>query len=190
MRGRTPVTTHRIVVQRDDDVAFPGFRALARTAALDTHDEDATLALQTVEASRSTLERHVLSGDPVVGPPHAAVPDQMREDELGRVDRYRETDPLGRENHGGVHADHLSARVEERAAGGAPIEHRPGAPGAHLRHLPASAWPRGVPGTGIGLAIRKEVVEAHGGEIGVRSEERRGTTLSFTVPLDPAEGFG
>lgn len=37
-------------------------------------------------------------------------------------------------------------------------------------------------GAGLGLAIAKEIVEAHGGEIGVVSREGIGSTFSFTLP--------
>ena len=38
-------------------------------------------------------------------------------------------------------------------------------------------------GSGMGLAIAKHIVEAHGGEIKVRSEEGKGSTFSFNLPV-------
>jgi heavy metal sensor kinase len=37
-------------------------------------------------------------------------------------------------------------------------------------------------GAGLGLAIAKQLVEAHGGKIWVQSEQGRGATFSFTLP--------
>jgi signal transduction histidine kinase len=44
-----------------------------------------------------------------------------------------------------------------------------------------------VPGTGLGLPGAREVVEQHGGEISVQSEEGHGSTFTVRLPLDPEE---
>lgn len=44
-----------------------------------------------------------------------------------------------------------------------------------------------VDGVGLGLSISKYIVEAHGGEIGVRSEPGSGSTFSFALPLTRKE---
>jgi two-component system sensor histidine kinase VicK len=38
-------------------------------------------------------------------------------------------------------------------------------------------------GTGLGLYISKQIITAHGGEISAQSEEGRGATVSFTLPI-------
>ncbi len=38
-------------------------------------------------------------------------------------------------------------------------------------------------GVGLGLSIVKEIVEAHGGEVNVRSEQGKGSIFEFSLPL-------
>ena len=68
----------------------------------------------------------------------------------------------------------------------------PGIPAAEHKRV-FKAFQRGInvengttKGAGLGLAICKGLVEAHGGRIWIKKKAVPGTTISFTIPLVPS----
>jgi signal transduction histidine kinase len=79
--------------------------------------------------------------------------------------------------------ERLIVSVEDRGGGIAPEDR---ARVFARRYRAENPLVPGLGDTGIGLAIAKALVEAHGGEIWVESHLQVGTTISFTLPLEPA----
>ena len=76
----------------------------------------------------------------------------------------------------------LEGRVEDDGAGVSPADQ------ARIfeRFYKADRTRTAGGGTGLGLAIARHIVEGHGGAIRVDSEEGRGATFAFTIPVSDA----
>ena len=84
----------------------------------------------------------------------------------------------------------LSAAREEGKIQCAVADNGPGIPAAQIPRLFGKFWQakRGDGrGVGLGLAIARGIVEAHGGTITVDSEEGKGSVFSFALPIWTAE---
>ena len=51
-----------------------------------------------------------------------------------------------------------------------------------------SAIDANVKGTGVGLSMARQIVQAHGGAIRLNSEIGRGSTFTIVLPVDEPEG--
>lgn len=80
------------------------------------------------------------------------------------------------------HQEHIEVTVEDRGQG-IPASHRQSIFERFQQVRASDASEKG--GSGLGLAICKAIIESHGGEIGVQSEEGMGSKFWFRVPLAP-----
>ncbi len=85
----------------------------------------------------------------------------------------------------------VSARIEGDALRVAIADTGIGIPPEHQGHIFTAFYQvqggnnREYPGTGLGLALSKRLVDLHGGTIGFESKPGRGTTFFFTLPMAP-----
>lgn len=66
----------------------------------------------------------------------------------------------------------------------------PGIPAGEVAHVWEELYrgrgARGVPGSGLGLALTQAIVQRHGGQIAVRSREGQGTVVTVRLPIRQA----
>ena len=114
--------THRLVVEGDDNVADSELATLCGPARLHRDQQHPGLILELLRPGDGAWDIHVLSANAEISAANPAILNQLSDDELRRVDRYRETDSLRRQNHGGVYADDFTSGIDQRSAGVAGIE--------------------------------------------------------------------
>jgi signal transduction histidine kinase len=145
----------------------------------------AELASHAVEAARPQAETKELVLDFGASGPTPVTGDRGRLEQvagnlIGNAIKFT---PSGGRVHVEVRSEEGSAVLEVADTG-------VGIPAAEQRHLfqrffrSSSAADRHIVGTGLGLAIVKGILDAHGGEIAVESDEGRGTVVRVTLPLD------
>jgi two-component system sensor histidine kinase GlrK len=134
-------------------------------------------AIPLAEAKRINLETDLKQLPPV--PLDAVRILQVLRNLIGNALKF--TPGCGRVSISSLCSGHrVQVRISDTGPG-IPIEHR-----AVLfdKYRQASATgPHRIHGTGLGLAIVKNIVRDHGGEVWVESEEGRGSTFTFFLPI-------
>src|ERR1051326_859202 len=117
---------NRIAIEFHEQISLTQPRSGRGTIRLDCDYEHSTPGLQSMIPHETAMKRGILTADTKVTPPDFSVFDQPRSDMLRSIDADGKTDPLRWQNHCRVHADDLSARIHERAAGIARVQGRIG----------------------------------------------------------------
>ncbi|MGH3006600.1 MAG: PAS domain S-box protein [Gaiellaceae bacterium] len=145
----------------------------------------AALTSDSVEAARPAAEEKGVTLTLATGPAPPLVADQARIAQLldNLVSNAVKFTPSG--GRVDVRVRELEARavIEVRDSGiGIPAGERQFLFQRFYRT--STATEQAIQGTGLGLAISKAIVEAHGGEIDVESEEGAGTTFRVSLPFE------
>ena len=160
-----------------------------RPLTLDLHETDlAALTRAAVEGAQAAAGRRIsmeLVEEPLVGRWDPLRLRRVLDNLIGNAIKY------------GANGD-VCVRVERSSGAGdaeavlSVSDQGIGIPASDLPHI-FERFHRGanvvgrIPGTGIGLAGTRQIVDAHGGRIAIESAEGEGTTVSVHLPLVPAE---
>src|SRR5205807_1565015 len=108
---------NRLAVEFEHNITVSQAGAGRGTVRGDGYDQYARWRRQLVKAHYAAMQRNVLSAHADIAAPDFAVLDQPAGDVLGGADADREAEALRRKNHGRVHADDFTPRIDQRAAG-------------------------------------------------------------------------
>jgi len=172
--------THLVDDMQDLSLSDAGRLALHRESV-----DAATLVSSAALAAAPQASAHGISlrVEPVPPLPPVYVDPQR----VGQVLRNLLSNALAYTPAGGTVAIRASAerdvvRIDVRDTGaGIPAEHLPNVFERFYRADPSRA--RATGGAGIGLALVKQFISAHGGEVAVESEVGQGSCFSFTLPV-------
>jgi signal transduction histidine kinase len=152
---------------------------------IDLHREPTdlvALARQVVAEHQQTTERHAVQIE-------SSRPELMGSWDPVRIERVL-TNLLNNAIKYSPRGGSVSVRIDDDGQAVVQVEdHGEGIPAADLPHI-FERFRRGanvekrIPGTGIGLAGARQIVELHGGTIGAESRVGEGTTVTLRLPLD------
>jgi signal transduction histidine kinase len=143
--------------------------------------EESVTAAKLVAEERQIDVRISAQASPVVSADRARLA-QVVDNLLSNALKFT---PPGGQVEISIEAGDGSASLEVRDTGmGISPEDQPHLFSSFFRTSSANA--AAVPGTGLGLTISKGIIEAHGGEISVRSQEGHGSTFRIVLPFSGA----
>ena len=163
--GQLTLEPARTSLQALIERAVVGMQLVAEEKGITLTIEEPSKPLETMDVDRERIGqvlRNLLTNAIAHTPPGGTV----------HVSAERTEDPLG-----------IRVRVADTGEG-IPAEHVPNVFERFYRADPARA--RSTGGAGIGLAVVKQLVEAHGGTVALQSTVGSGTTVDFTLPLGKA----
>jgi signal transduction histidine kinase len=144
--------------------------------------------LSEIDVARTDRGVAVTSEVPEDLPPALAARERVHQVLFNLVDNAVRYTPSGGAVTVSAHRHNGSVEIEVHDTGvGIPAEHLPRLFERFYR-VDTSRSREGDGGTGIGLAIARSVVEAHGGQIHAESEPGGGSTFTFELPVAAAIG--